>query len=96
MENNDLKIYDDGTFDIEFIEIIKNNDKITVKVETPFGIHKMSYDKKADYIHTTGMKKYEYETIKKLKDMYGKNYKNTSIVEEKINPTHKKLISNDI
>lgn len=80
----ELKIYDDGTFDVKFLEAKKTDRHIIVKVESPFGLDTFRISSSKDYLHPTGIKKWKLEVIESLNRKYGKNFKNTQVFEENL------------
>lgn len=80
-----LQIYDDGNFDIKFIEATIVGNQLVVKTECPFGEDTIKVDaRNKNYMHITGIPKWKYEVIQLLKRKYGNNFKSEGNTTESL------------
>lgn len=71
VEPEELKIHEDGSFDIEIISVDRVGEGLKIKVETPFGKENIGLGKQARYKDTLGKPKWKKQVKKLLKKKYG-------------------------
>lgn len=68
----DLNIYEDGTYDIDFVDVYEEEGSLRVKARTPFGELKLGLGKDKKYLDKGGQPKWVREAKSKIKQKFGK------------------------